>query len=70
MTTTLSLADDSRTISLTDKASSSWCNAYNTGYLPMAGEDRFRFSTSAEYVDKDKRVAPKAKNNRHKRRSG
>lgn len=47
----------SRTTSSGNKVSASYCNVHNTGYLPMSGDDKYRFSTSLQYVKDSEKVS-------------
>lgn len=38
-----------RTVSSNESATASWSTVHKAGYLPMAGVDRFRFSTSLDF---------------------
>lgn len=44
-------ATTAKTLSPKGNASSSWSTVDNTGYLPMAGLDKSRFSTSKNFKE-------------------
>lgn len=44
-----------QTISFDNNSSAHWCNIHNTDYYPMAGSDKFKFSTSEEFIEKGHR---------------